>query len=149
MAFAKANMVLMAHGNNVKLYSYESTADTLATIEAADYFDGFGDQLRVGDVLMVKGSDGSRMYTFSTAASRWDSSIGLVRKFSAPWRIASTAFSISLSPVSMITIGRFGRSSSNTLRPLMSGMWRSNTVTSGDTLWKVLIPSRPVRAENV
>ena len=69
MAFNSANMVLMAHGNNVKLYKYESTSDTLATIEAADYFDGFGDQLRVGDVLMVKGSDGSRMYTFTTAAS--------------------------------------------------------------------------------
>ena len=69
MAFAKANMVLMAHGNNVKLYSYESTSDTLATIEAADYFDDFGDQLRVGDLLMVKGSDGSRMFNFTTAAS--------------------------------------------------------------------------------
>ena len=69
MAFNSANMVLMAHGNNVKLYSYESTSDTLATIEAADYFDNFGDQLRVGDLLMVKGSDGSRMFTITTAAS--------------------------------------------------------------------------------
>lgn len=69
MAFSASEMVLMAHGNNVKLYSYESTSDTLATIEAADYFDNFGGQLRVGDVLMVKGSDGSRMYTFTTAAT--------------------------------------------------------------------------------
>ncbi len=69
MAFLSADMVLMAHGNNVKSLKYESTADTLATIEAADYFDSFGDQVRVGDVLMVKGTDGSRMYTFTTAGS--------------------------------------------------------------------------------
>lgn len=66
MAFSASEMVLMAHGNNVKLYTYESTSDTLATIEAADYFDSFGDQIRAGDIIMVKGSDGSRMLNVTT-----------------------------------------------------------------------------------
>lgn len=69
MAFESANMVLMAHGANFKAYKYESTSDSLATIEADDYFDGYFDQLRVGDVLTVKGSDGSRMYTVTTSSS--------------------------------------------------------------------------------
>ena len=69
MAYDAAGFTLWAHGNNFKLLKYESTVDTLATIEADDYFDSYGDQVRVGDVCMVKGSDGSRMYTFTTAAS--------------------------------------------------------------------------------
>lgn len=69
MAFASANITLWGHGANFKFIKYESTSDTLATIEAADYFDSYGDQVRVDDVLIAKGTDGTRMYTFTTAAS--------------------------------------------------------------------------------
>jgi len=42
MAFSYFEMVLMAHGNNHKLYHYMTT-DTSATIDTSGYFNDFAD----------------------------------------------------------------------------------------------------------
>lgn len=58
MAFVPRNVVLMGHGANVKLYSYESTTDTLATIRVSGYFDSdFAVQLRTNDMILVTDSN--------------------------------------------------------------------------------------------
>ena len=67
MAFSSANMALIADGNNKKLYFYSSSADTIATIVAADYFLSFTDQLAKGDVIVIQDS-GDDVTTRSVAA---------------------------------------------------------------------------------
>jgi len=67
MAFSSANMALIADGNNKKLYFYSSSADTIATIVAADYFLSFTDQLAKGDVIVIQDS-GDNVTTRSVAA---------------------------------------------------------------------------------
>lgn len=61
MAFALANLSYsMASGKGARLHSYHSTADTLATIRAANYFDSAQNATRfkVGDIILVNASDG-------------------------------------------------------------------------------------------
>jgi len=60
MAFVNSDLVLLAHGNDKKLFYYSSTSDSLATIYAAGYFNNTDDDIRMsaGDMLSVKGSDG-------------------------------------------------------------------------------------------
>ena len=52
MAFSASEMVLMAIGNNHKLYHYMTT-DAAATVDTSGYFDNFADQLDIGDVVKV------------------------------------------------------------------------------------------------
>ena len=56
MTFSASEMVLMAHGNNKKIYHYTSSGDALATIVADDYFLTFSDQLDAGDVIFIEDS---------------------------------------------------------------------------------------------
>jgi len=59
MAYANGSLVLWAHGNDKKLFRYDSSTDTLATINTAGYFNNSDDNLRmaVGDLIMVVASD--------------------------------------------------------------------------------------------
>lgn len=59
MAYANGSLVLWAHGNDKKLFRYDSATDTLATINTAGYFNNTDDNLRmaVGDLIMVVASD--------------------------------------------------------------------------------------------
>ena len=50
MSFNASAMVLMAQGNNHKLYHYLTT-DSAATIDTSGYFNPFAAQLDVGDVI--------------------------------------------------------------------------------------------------
>jgi len=50
------------------LYNYQSGSETLATIAAADYFESMGNVLYAGDVIFIKGSDGSGLYQVSSAS---------------------------------------------------------------------------------
>ena len=50
MAFSASAMVLMAQGNNHKLYHY-LTADAAATLDTSGYFNAFAEQLDIGDVI--------------------------------------------------------------------------------------------------
>jgi hypothetical protein len=52
MTFSASEMVLMAQGNNNKLYFYMTT-DSAATVDTSGYFDSFAKQLDVGDVIKV------------------------------------------------------------------------------------------------
>ena len=60
MAYANGSLVLWAHGNDKKLFRYDSATDTLATIAAAGYFNNTDDDIRlaVDDMIKVVASDG-------------------------------------------------------------------------------------------
>lgn len=58
MAFDATKMVLIGHGAGLKVYFYDAGADTMATVKAADYFNGFVDQLAVKDLVYVVANDG-------------------------------------------------------------------------------------------
>jgi hypothetical protein len=91
MAFDSTTMVLMAHGNNFKQYHYE-TADALRAVEADGYFDAFDEQLRSGDLIWVRASDGSRLYEATVAAD--DVSLAAYSHGSAKVTTASTTANI-------------------------------------------------------
>jgi hypothetical protein len=52
--------------NGPALFTYQSAADALATIAAANYFSSQVRDLAVGDVIIVNGSDASSMYIVAT-----------------------------------------------------------------------------------
>ncbi len=65
MSFDISNLALIAHGANRKLYSYVTTADTLATVRASGYFgqdatsgQQSSDMLDANDVIMATATDG-------------------------------------------------------------------------------------------
>ena len=68
MAFSYSEMVLMAHGNNHKLYHYMTT-DTSATIDTSGYFNDFADQLDLGDIIKAVTVDDVSNPTSVTGAS--------------------------------------------------------------------------------
>lgn len=58
MAFTLANFENHAgSGAGVKIWSYDGSADTKATIKGASYFDTAADLLTVGDRIMIHASD--------------------------------------------------------------------------------------------
>ena len=56
MAFSASNHSLLVTANAFQLWQYKSTADALGTIMAANYFDNAADELRVGDLIIVRDS---------------------------------------------------------------------------------------------
>lgn len=56
MAFSASAMALLGDGGDKKLYHYDSGADAMSTILGANYFDGFWQQLSVGDVVICQDS---------------------------------------------------------------------------------------------
>ena len=69
MALVKTDLVLMGDGRAYKDYRYESTSDTLATIEADGYFDSLADMFRTNDLVEAWGTDGYRKYKVTRSAS--------------------------------------------------------------------------------
>lgn len=69
MALVKTDLVLMGDGRAYKDYRYESTSDTLATIEADGYFDSLADMFRTNDIIDVFGSDSYKRYKVTRASS--------------------------------------------------------------------------------
>lgn len=69
MALSKTDLVLWAHGNDKKVYTYTSTADSLATIEADAYFDDVAGYFTTGDLLYAGASDGVRWYEVTATAT--------------------------------------------------------------------------------
>lgn len=61
MAFLAKNLSLIAFGNGVGLYHYESADDSLATISGSGYFAAASGQLKVDDFIIANGSDTSGM----------------------------------------------------------------------------------------
>ena len=69
-------------GNSVALYAY-STADTVATVNTAAYFNDLSDSLKVGDIIFVRSSTGGTQvvtinYVASNASGVVDVTDGLV-----------------------------------------------------------------------
>lgn len=62
MAFSINNWdKLSCEGNSIvpSVYSYYSAAEALAVLEAAGYFNNVSGRLKIGDTIMVRGSDGT------------------------------------------------------------------------------------------
>jgi hypothetical protein len=55
--------------NAPNVFVYGSPNDALATIAAADYFLSMYASLKVGDIIIVNGTDGSNMYIVATSSS--------------------------------------------------------------------------------
>lgn len=68
MAFSASEMVLVAQGNNHKLYMYMTT-DAAATVDTSGYFDAFANQLDIGDVIKVVTVDDVQIPTTVSGAS--------------------------------------------------------------------------------
>ncbi|MCH7539864.1 MAG: hypothetical protein IH999_05630 [Proteobacteria bacterium] len=56
MAFSASNLSLLSTANAFQLWQYKSTADAVSAITAANYFDNAVDELRVGDLIVVRDS---------------------------------------------------------------------------------------------
>lgn len=53
MAFDKANLSQLAHGNNWKLWVYTSASDNIAAINTSGYFNDAANMLDVRDLIIV------------------------------------------------------------------------------------------------
>ena len=71
MAFDTSNLALLAHGNDEKLFYYDSGSDTLATVNTAGYFNNTDDDIRMtaGDRIIVDASDGDAMLRVASVSS--------------------------------------------------------------------------------
>lgn len=71
MAYAASGLVLWAHGNDRKLFQYNSSADTLATIAVAGYFANVANlnRMAVGDLIYAVGSDQSAWFKVTVVAA--------------------------------------------------------------------------------
>ncbi|KKK94323.1 hypothetical protein LCGC14_2684000 [marine sediment metagenome] len=56
MTFSASNLSMLVTANAFQLWQYKSSADALATIMGANYFDNAADELRVGDLIVVRDS---------------------------------------------------------------------------------------------
>lgn len=71
MAFDKTNLKCLTFPSSIKelsIRSYTSTTDTIATIKSANYF-STGGVLRVGDLIITKGSDAGALLMVSTVTA--------------------------------------------------------------------------------
>ncbi len=76
MSFNIANLALQSYAGDRGIYSYTSSADTLATILASGYFgqdsttgQQSSDMLNVDDVILCQGSDGNAILRVDTVSS--------------------------------------------------------------------------------
>ncbi len=51
MAYIDANLALLAHGNNMKLWMYHTT-DAPSAVDASGYFDAKAKELNIGDMII-------------------------------------------------------------------------------------------------
>lgn len=73
MAFANADLVLLAHGNGKKLYYHDASAssDAIATVRAAGYYNNSDDSLNLAakDMILVNASDGEVLLEVASISS--------------------------------------------------------------------------------
>lgn len=73
MAFDTQYLVLLAHGNDKKLWYYDADAnsETLATVAASGYFNNTDDDVRLSadDLITVKGTDGVTTFEVTSVSS--------------------------------------------------------------------------------
>ncbi len=71
MAYENGSLVLWAHGNDKKLFRYDSSTDTLETINTAGYFNNTDDSIRLtaGDLIMVVASDATATLKVASVTS--------------------------------------------------------------------------------
>lgn len=80
MAYNKANLTALAYGNGFTLWHYTS-ADTIATVNTAGYFNDAADMLGVRDLIIVNDSTTPAMalcQVLSNASGVVDIADGLV-----------------------------------------------------------------------
>ena len=58
MALVRTDMNLVASGGYGKVWTYVTTADTIALVKAAGYFNSMQAQLSINDRIHVKATDG-------------------------------------------------------------------------------------------
>lgn len=73
MAFDTADLVLLAHGNDKKLFYHDAnnSSDSLATVVASGYYNNNDDDIRMvaGDLIFVKASDATAMLEVTSVSS--------------------------------------------------------------------------------
>ena len=71
MAFAASGLVLLAHGNDQKLFAYVTTADSAATVRAVGYFNNTDDDIRMtaNDTIIAVCSDNTVKLKVSSVSS--------------------------------------------------------------------------------
>src|SRR5258708_7247346 len=70
MAFAIRNLSVLAYAQGFTLWHYKGATIALADTHAAGFFDGAGDMLASGDMLMVSARDGGRVGFVAQAGGR-------------------------------------------------------------------------------
>jgi hypothetical protein len=68
MPFQLRDLSVLSYANGFTLWHYRSTADTMATITAANYFAPASAMVARNDVLVIVGSDGVRQSRVATVA---------------------------------------------------------------------------------
>jgi hypothetical protein len=104
MAYAASGLVLWAHGNDKKMFRYDSSTDTFATIAAAGYFANTANlsRLSVGDVVYVVGSDGAGWLKV-TAVAATTGSVTTASTGASIVATASTASTLAATGVAVIS----------------------------------------------
>lgn len=73
MTFSNSDLVLLADGNDKKLFYHDAnnSSDTLATVKAAGYYNNTDDEIRmaVGDIIFAYASDGYAFLRVSAVSS--------------------------------------------------------------------------------
>ncbi|MGH6629254.1 MAG: hypothetical protein ACREB3_05955 [Burkholderiales bacterium] len=62
MAFDPKNLSALTYANGFTLWHYKTAVDTRNTIDTAAYFNAAIDILRVGDLMIITGSDASGLH---------------------------------------------------------------------------------------
>jgi hypothetical protein len=80
MAFDKTNLKCLTFPSSIKelsIRSYTSTTDTIANIKSPNYFAN-GGILRVGDLIMVKGTDAGALLMVATITADANETVSAV-----------------------------------------------------------------------
>ncbi len=132
MAYSGSGLVLMSHGNDKKFYRYTSTADAMATIEAAGYFTNTtnsANRMSVGDTIEIRASNGLKMLEVGSVSAAGSVTL----KVSMPDSRASSL----LVPTTSTTL--FNQPSTATELPA-SGLIVINTTSTASVTWTVAAP---------
>lgn len=61
MALVTRNLSVLAYANGFTLWHYKAQAEETAIVASSGYFNGAGDMLATGDMVMISASDGGRI----------------------------------------------------------------------------------------
>jgi hypothetical protein len=68
MAFAIRNLSVLAYANGFTLWHYKADGDSLARVQAPDFFADAADMLANGDMMMVSADEGGRIISIAAGA---------------------------------------------------------------------------------